>query len=92
MAQIFTTSEHVLRVLQTSIISFTKFVFLGTLTREEGKASLLENWMEWPCLSLKVQLKEYLGEKNPNIFPIRAFVYFIGVAEIFLDVTLFLET
>ena len=38
MAQIFTTSQHVLRILQTSISSFTKFVFLGSLTSEEGEA------------------------------------------------------
>ena len=38
MAQIFTTSQHVLRVLQTSISSFTKFVFLGSLTSEEWEA------------------------------------------------------
>ena len=38
MAQIFTTSQHVLRILQTSIISFTKFVFLGSLASEEGEA------------------------------------------------------
>ena len=38
MAQIFTTSQHVLRILQTSISSFTKFVFLGSLTSEEWEA------------------------------------------------------
>ena len=40
MAQIFTTSQHVLRVLKTSINSFTKFVFRGTLVREEEETSL----------------------------------------------------
>ena len=39
MAQIFTTFQHVLRVLQTSISSFTKFFFLDSLVREEGEAS-----------------------------------------------------
>ena len=40
MAQIFTNSQHVLRVIQTSISSFTKFVFLGSQARQEGEASL----------------------------------------------------
>ena len=54
MAQIFTTSQHVLRVLQTSISSFTKFVFLGSLTSEEGEVfSECEKsdpvfWGKWP--------------------------------------------
>ena len=36
MAHIFTIFQHVLRVLQTSVSSFTKFVFLGSLARQEG--------------------------------------------------------
>ena len=40
MAQICTTSQHVLRVLQTSISSFTEFVYIGTLAREEEEVSL----------------------------------------------------
>ena len=43
-AQIFTTSRHVFGVLQTSISSFTKFVFLGSLPREEGEASSALFW------------------------------------------------
>ena len=39
MAQIVTTSQCVPRVPQTSIGSFTKFVFLGLLARQEGEAS-----------------------------------------------------
>ena len=62
MAQIFTTSQHVLRVLQTSISSFTKFVFLGLLTRNEGEA-FLGNWKEWPCLLGKMPILRVTIEK-----------------------------
>ena len=48
MAQIFTTSQHVLRALQTSITSFTKFVFLGSLARQEGEA--------YSALFLKIEM------------------------------------
>ena len=44
MAQIFTTSQHVLRVLQTSISSFKKFVFLGSLVTEEREGSSALFW------------------------------------------------
>ena len=44
MAQIFTTSKLELRVLQTSISSFTKFVFLGSLARQDGEACSALFW------------------------------------------------
>ena len=44
MAQIFTTSQHVLRVLQTSISSFKKFVFLSSMAIEEGEGSSALFW------------------------------------------------
>ena len=50
MAQIFTTSQHVLRALQTSITSFTKFVFLGSLARQEGEA--------YSALFLKIEMSD----------------------------------
>ena len=72
MAQIFTTFQHVLRVLQTSISSFTKFFFLDSLVREEGEASsalfFFGNWKEWPCLlrkmpKLQVSMGKFLIKK-----------------------------
>ena len=62
MAPIYTTSQHVLRVLQTSISSFTKFIFLGSLTREEGEA-FFWNWKEWPRLLEKMpRLRVTMGK------------------------------
>ena len=53
MAQIFTTSQHVLEVLQISISSFTKFVFLVSLTWEEREAS--------SALFLKIEMSDPFG-------------------------------
>ena len=44
MVQVFTTSQHVLRVLQTSISSFIKFIILDSLAREEEDASCSPFW------------------------------------------------
>ena len=73
----------VLRFLQTSVSSFTKFVFLGSLAREKGEASsaFLEigrsdlNYCRkcpdyenlWVDFTLKIQFQEQLGEKNPKL-------------------------
>ena len=68
MAQIFTTFQHVLRVLQTSISSFTKFFFLDSLVREEGEDSsalffFFWNWKERPCLLRKMpKLQASMGK------------------------------
>ena len=106
MAQISTTFQHVLRVLQTSIRSFTKFVFLDSLARMEGGASaLFGNWKEWPCLLEKmlrlwVSMGKFLLKnpvlgvptwKKPQHFPHKAFCLFVA-AKMFLEVALFLET
>ena len=105
MAQIFTTSKHVLGVLQTSISSFTTFV--SWLTGQAGGGGLLCSFLEtelsdpvfwgkcpdygYPSVnfSLKMQFYEYLGENHPD-FSHKTFCLFV-VAEIFLAVALFLE-
>ena len=40
----FSTSQNVLRVLQNFINSCTKFVFLGSLARQEGEVSCTLFW------------------------------------------------
>ena len=59
MAKIFTTSQHVLRVLQTSISSFTKFVFLSSLAWEEGEAS--------SALFLEIEVSDPFVGENAQI-------------------------
>ena len=73
MVQIFTTSQHVLRVLQTFISSFTKFVLSWLTGRGKGEASSVSFRNNLAC-----------SGKCPN--------YLFVVAEMFLKVTLFLET
>ena len=87
MAQIFTTSQHVLRVLQTSISSFTKSVFRGTLVREDGETSLWKLNGVTLFVRKKSQITGKFFIKNvvlgvprwkkPKFFPIRYLVYFV---------------
>ena len=103
MAQIFTTSQHVPRVCETSSSSFTKFVFLDSLAREEGEAlcSFLEIERSdpvcrrkcsdygylWINFSLKMQFQNVLREKSPN-FSHKTFCLSF-VAEMFLEMRTF---
>ena len=104
MDQIFNTSQNVLKILQTSISPFIKFVFLGSQARQEGLlCSFLEIEMSdpgcwgkcrdysypWVNFSLKIQFQEYLDE-NTQTFSYKAFRLFV-VAGMFLGVSLFLE-
>ena len=62
MDQIFTTSQqdiYVLRLLQTSISSFTKFVFLGSMGREKGEA--------YSALFLKLKAVTFFVGENAQI-------------------------
>ena len=99
----FTTFQHVVKVLQTYISPFAKFVFLGSLTREEGEA-FFRNWKDWPCLlgkmpRLRVTIGTFFIEnavlgvprwKEAPYFSPYMFCLFVA-AEIFLQVAIFLE-